>query len=130
MTLFSTAAVHPQLPQIDARRFLPVLFATALAVGLVALCLADADPVAVPQSVQELWADFDPRRDPLEVETIREWREDGGVFRHVRFLVGTFKDKPARMAAMSPAAPPPMTHRSHNTASGAPPCSRAMASLT
>jgi hypothetical protein len=100
MTLFSTAAVHPQVPQIDVRRFLTVLFATALAVGLVAVCLADADSVAVPQSVEELWADFDPRRDPLEVETIREWREDGGVFRHVRFLVGTFKGKPARMAAI------------------------------
>ena len=55
---------------------------------------------AVPQSVEELWADFDPRRDPLETEVIREWREDGGVFRHVRFLVGTFKGKPARMTAI------------------------------
>ena len=25
----------------------------------------------VPQSVGELWADFDPRSDPLEVEVIR-----------------------------------------------------------
>ena len=33
----------------------------------------------VPQSVGELWADFDPRSDPLEVEVIREWEEDGGV---------------------------------------------------
>lgn len=55
---------------------------------------------SVPQSVEELWADFDPRRDPLETEVIREWREDGGVFRHVRFLVGTFKGKPARMTAI------------------------------
>lgn len=54
----------------------------------------------VPQSVRELWADFDPRLEPLEVEVIREWREDGGVFRHVRFLVGTFKGKPARMTAI------------------------------
>ena len=54
----------------------------------------------VPQSVQELWADFDPRKDPLETELIREWKEDGGVFRHVRYLIGTFKGKPARMAAI------------------------------
>jgi dienelactone hydrolase len=54
----------------------------------------------VPQSVRELWADFDPRQEPLEVEVIREWREEGGVFRHVRFLVGTFKGKPARMTAI------------------------------
>lgn len=54
----------------------------------------------VPQSVVELWADFDPRKDPLEVEVVREWNEDGGVFRHVRYLVGNFRGKPARMAAI------------------------------
>ncbi|MDZ4402810.1 acetylxylan esterase [Prosthecobacter sp.] len=54
----------------------------------------------IPQSVQELWADFDPRKDPLEVEVIREWKEDGGVFRHVRYFIGSFKGKPARMAAV------------------------------
>lgn len=55
---------------------------------------------SMPQSVAELWADFDPRRDPLEIEVIREWREDSGVFRLVRFLIGTFKGEPARMAAI------------------------------
>ena len=55
---------------------------------------------AMPQSVQELWADFDPRKDALETEVIREWKEDGGVFRHVRYLIGTFKGKPARMGAI------------------------------
>ena len=53
-----------------------------------------------PQSVIDLWADFDPRKDPLEVEVIREWKEDGAVFRHVRYFIGTFKGKPARMAAV------------------------------
>jgi hypothetical protein len=53
----------------------------------------------VPQSVIELWADFDPRSDPLEVELVREWKSDGMVLRYVRFLVGTFKGKPARLAA-------------------------------
>lgn len=55
---------------------------------------------AVPQSVAELWADFDARKDPIEAEVIREWREDGGVFRLVRYLIGTFNGKPARMAAI------------------------------
>lgn len=64
----------------------------------VATCAA-ADP-AVPRSVEELWADFDPRSDPLDAEVIREWSEDGGVYRHVRFLVGTFKGTPARMTAI------------------------------
>ncbi len=55
---------------------------------------------AIPQSVTELWAGYDPRLDPLETELIREWKEDGGVYRHVRFLVGTFKGRPARMTAI------------------------------
>lgn len=52
-----------------------------------------------PQSVSELWADFDPREDPLDVEVIREWKEDGGVYRYVRYTIGTFKGRPACMAA-------------------------------
>lgn len=54
----------------------------------------------VPGSVAELWADFDPRKDGLEEELIREWKEDGGVYRHVRYFIGSFKGKPARMAAI------------------------------
>jgi acetyl esterase/lipase len=54
---------------------------------------------AVPQTVAELWADFDPRKDPLETETVRQWKRDGMVLRYVRFRVGTFKGQPARIAA-------------------------------
>ncbi len=54
----------------------------------------------IPQSVEQLWADFDPRRDPLETEVIREFKEDGAVIRHVRFVVGTFKGQTARMTAI------------------------------
>lgn len=52
-----------------------------------------------PQTVAELWVDFDPSKDPLEVEVVRQWKEDGGVYRYVRYLIGNFKGKPARMAA-------------------------------
>lgn len=52
-----------------------------------------------PQSVIELWADFNPRKDPLDVEVIREWKEDGGVYRYMRYTIGTFKGQPAYMAA-------------------------------
>lgn len=54
----------------------------------------------IPQSVAELWADFDPRRDPIETEVIREWKEDGAVLRHVRYFIGSFKGRPAHMAAV------------------------------
>ena len=30
---------------------------------------------------------------------VRQWKEDGGVYRYVRYLIGNFKGKPARMAA-------------------------------
>lgn len=69
----------------------------ALAAASVIPCEA-AEPV--PQSVAELWAGYDPRREPLETEVIRDWKENGAVYRHVRFLVGTFKDQPARMTAI------------------------------
>jgi Dienelactone hydrolase family len=79
------------------RRFLVSSAAAALPILIVP---ASAEDAAVPQSVADLWADFDPRKDPLETEVIREWTEDGGVFRHVRYLIGTFKGKKAFMAAV------------------------------
>lgn len=54
----------------------------------------------LPASVEELWADFDPRKDALETEVIREWNENGCTYRYVRFLIGVFRDRPARMAAI------------------------------
>jgi dienelactone hydrolase len=101
-----SSAVGPQLfPAADAHHVDVWVRAVATEADAPASAAPAADTpappaAAVPQSVDELWADFDPRRDPLETEVIREWREDGGVFRHVRFLVGTFKGKPARMAAI------------------------------
>ena len=53
----------------------------------------------VPRTVKELFADFDPRKDPLDVKVVREWEKDGVVYRYVTFHIGTFKGKPARMAA-------------------------------
>lgn len=68
--------------------------------AVIAFALSPAITMAEPpRSVSELWSGFDPRQDPLEVEVVREWKEDGGVYRYVRYLIGTFKGKPARMAA-------------------------------
>jgi len=68
-------------------------FALGLPGGILA-----SEPQA-PATVQELWADFDPRRDDLGTQLVREWEKDGIVFRFVTFHIGTFKGKPARMAA-------------------------------
>ncbi len=71
-----------------------------LFVGLLLSTFAASRAEEVPQTVEQLWADFDPQKDSLDTEVIREFKEDGGVFRHVRFVVGTFKGKTARMTAI------------------------------
>ena len=34
-----------------------------------------------PQSHASMWSGFDPRAEPLEVETLKEWEEDGVVLK-------------------------------------------------
>jgi len=53
-----------------------------------------------PRSFREMWAGFDPRAEPLEVETLEEWEEDGVVLRVVRFRIGVFKGRKAVLAAV------------------------------
>ena len=54
---------------------------------------------SVPQSAVALWKDVDFRKDPLDVEVVKEWREDGVVCRYVLFKVGIFKGEVSRCAA-------------------------------
>lgn len=58
-----------------------------------------ADQPRSPATVRELWADFDPRKDALDAKVVRQWEKDGVVYRYVTYHIGTFKNKPARMAA-------------------------------
>ena len=53
----------------------------------------------VPTTIPQIAADFDPSADPLDIQVVREWEEDGLVLRYVTFHVGTFKGRSARMAA-------------------------------
>lgn len=53
----------------------------------------------VPTTLDELWAGFDPRKEPLHIEVLKEWEQDGAVCRVVRYDVGTFKGAPAKVAA-------------------------------
>lgn len=53
----------------------------------------------VPQNLTELWGDYDPRKEPLADEVLKEWEKDGIVCRVVRYQVGVFKDRPVRLAA-------------------------------
>jgi hypothetical protein len=72
-----------------------VLFMFLLACCFSPLVSADE----VPQTVKELFADFAPQKDPIDAKVVREWEKDGIVYRYVTFHIGTFKGKPARMAA-------------------------------
>jgi dienelactone hydrolase len=53
-----------------------------------------------PQNLDELWGSYDPRKEPLNTEILKEWEQDGVVARLIRYQVGTFKGSPAWMAAI------------------------------
>lgn len=53
----------------------------------------------VPQNLDALWGDYDPRREPIGAEVAKQWEQDGIVCRVVRYRIGVFKGKPATMAA-------------------------------
>lgn len=53
-----------------------------------------------PQSFAELWNGYDPRADPLEVEVLQEWEEEGVVLQIVRYQIGIFKGERAMMAGV------------------------------
>ena len=53
-----------------------------------------------PQSHEEMWFGFDPRAEPLEVEVLKEWEEEGVVLKVLRYRIGIFKGKKAMMAAV------------------------------
>ncbi len=73
---------------------------TFLSAAVVLLAFAGAAlSKEVPQSVPEVWEDFDPRAEALEVETIRETIENGIVLRYVRYVVGTFDERKTKVAA-------------------------------
>ena len=53
-----------------------------------------------PQTRADLWAGIDVRAEPLDVEVLKEWEEDGVVMKVLRYRVGIFKGQKAMMAAV------------------------------
>ena len=72
--------------------------------GLVNLWAADSLPPLMdgkaPQSYEELWAGYDPCQEPLDIEVLKEWEEDGVVLRIVRYRIAIFKGQKAMMAGV------------------------------
>jgi len=52
----------------------------------------------VPESAVALLENYDSRHEPLNIEVVQEWENDGVVTRYVTFTVGTFKGKESRIA--------------------------------
>ena len=53
----------------------------------------------VPQNVRDLWKEYDPRKEALEIKIIKEWETSEVITRYVTFRVGTFKGVDSRIAA-------------------------------
>lgn len=82
------------------------LFRIALFINLLSLSLCGNETFQpyktssdVPQNALDLWAEYDARAEPLDVQVIKEWKMNGIVTRYVTFRVGTFKGAASRIAA-------------------------------
>lgn len=53
-----------------------------------------------PQTFEEMWAGYDPRSEPLEIEVLKEWEEDDVILKVLRYRIGIFKGQRAMMAAI------------------------------
>lgn len=71
-----------------------------VATAMSAETLPPLGPGAIPRNLDELWAGFDPRRDPLGVETLRECEIEGVVLRLIRYDVGVFHGQASRVAGL------------------------------
>ncbi len=60
---------------------------------------AISDPTKLPQSPIELWEDFDPHAEPLEVKVVKEWKTEKVTTRYLTYKVGRFKGENSRVAA-------------------------------
>jgi dienelactone hydrolase len=52
----------------------------------------------IPTNVDELWGNYDPSKEPLDVQVVRDWQQGDITIRHVVFTIGTFKGQKSRLA--------------------------------
>ena len=104
----STAACRIAMenpPMKKATQQTLVVFAAALllAMSMANIYAEDSLPPLngrpAPTNLTEMWQGFDPLRDPLDTEVVREWKEGDATYRYVVFTIGTFKGQKSRVAA-------------------------------
>jgi hypothetical protein len=88
----------------SARVAMLLLLSLLAAAGMTLAAEKDSLPPlengVAPQNHDELWASYDPRAEPLDVEVLKEWEDDGVVMRVLRYRIGIFKGRKAMMAAV------------------------------
>ncbi len=102
---FDTWIESSLIRQLDYMKSIPLVTAFALIAHTIVFAQeVDTLPRLVndqaPTNFVEMWAGFDARAAPLEVETLKQWEEDDVVFRVVRFRIGIFKGTKAKLAAV------------------------------
>lgn len=80
-------------------RFLSYLTSTLIIINISAdESLPLLTESSIPQTVNELWANYDSTKESLEAKTIQEWQEDGITIRYITYTIGTFKGRKSVMA--------------------------------
>ncbi len=79
----------------------PILLTLLMNTTLLSSPVEDSLPQLreAPTTVDELWAGYNPKSEPLQVQVVREWQEEGITFRYITYHIGTLRGKPATMAA-------------------------------
>jgi len=82
---------------------LTIVIVALFAVGVRSFAQESLEPLQngqAPQTHAELWVNYDPRTEPLDVEVLKEWEEDGVVLKVLRYRIGVFKGQKAMMAGV------------------------------
>lgn len=91
-------------PPISAARSIrsvlaPILLALASLTLLAATGASGAEPEII-DSPTSLWHGYDPEAEPLEIETLKSWEEDGSTFQTLRFTGERVGDARVRIYAI------------------------------
>lgn len=60
-------------------------------------CLPPSRNGMAPENLNELWAGFDPRKEPISTRIIKEWEQEEIICQVVLYHIGTFKGTPSTM---------------------------------
>jgi dienelactone hydrolase len=80
--------------------FVLIILSAVTARGQTAETLPPLVDGNAPGDFQQMWSGFDPRKEPLQVEVLKEWEEENVVLRIMRFRIGIFKGTKATLAAV------------------------------